>query len=314
MAIEVQSLSYLSANGMHTIHAVLWSDSSRTEAPRGIVQFVHGMAEHIGRYDDLARFLVAHGFAVCGNDHIGHGKSVPDKSYWGVMPLRGGPQILVDDVHALRTSMQERFGQEVPYFIYGHSMGSFIARAYIASYADGLAGTILSGTANNPARACQLAGYLARRHARKHGIDSQNALIQSMADGAYSSAVKNARTSYDWLSHDESVVDTYIADEMSGFPFKVGGYATLMDLCEFVGLDKSIDPVPLDLPIYLIAGAEDPVGSNGKGVREVYQRYVKNGSTDIELRIYENMRHEVHNEINKDMVYNDVLTWLEGRE
>ena len=313
MSIEAKALSYLSSNGMHTIHAVVWDDASRTDKPRGIVQFVHGMAEYTERYDDIARFLVRNGFVACGNDHIGHGKSVPDKSYWGVMPVKGGPQILIDDVNTLRKTMQEQYGTDVPYFLYGHSMGSFVARTYIAHYADGLSGVVISGTANNPARACQLAGYLARRHARKHGIDGYSSLLNSLADGAYSSAVKNARTGFDWLSYDEAVVDAYIADELCGFPFKAGGYATLMDLCEFVAKEESISPVPRTLPLFLIAGDQDPVGANGKGVRQVFERYIKGGCTDVELKIYENMRHEVHNELDKDTVYNDVLAWLEGR-
>ena len=310
--IEIIPISFPSHDSKSTCKGQIWRDSERTDTPRGIIQFVHGMAEHITRYDDLARFFVDQGFVACGIDHIGHGDTAPTKDDWGVMPIKGGSQVLVDDAHELRLAMQQSYGEDVPYFMYGHSMGSFVTRMYISQRGAGLSGAILSGTGHNPVAVCKAGLMLARRIAKSKGIRYQSKTLHNLADGAYSGAIKDARTIFDWLSHDDAVVDAYIADEASGFPFKAGGYATLMELCEYIAHQSCADAVPRDLPVLFIAGNEDPVGNNGKGVTAVYDMFRKAQIADVTLTLYDGMRHEVHNEINHERVYNDVLQWIEA--
>ncbi|MBE6464966.1 MAG: alpha/beta hydrolase [Eggerthellaceae bacterium] len=311
--VAIIPINFPSHDAKSTCKGQIWQAADLDGKPRGIIQFVHGMAEHITRYDDLARFFVDHGFIACGIDHIGHGDTAATKADWGVMPIEGGSQVLVDDAHELRLAIQQSYGEDVPYFMYGHSMGSFVTRLYISQHGAGLSGAILSGTGHNPVAVCKAGLILARRIAKSKGIRYQSKTLHNLADGAYSGAIKDARTKFDWLSHDDAVVDTYIADEASGFPFKAGGYATLMELCEKIAHQSCADKVPRDLPVLFIAGNEDPVGNNGKGVTAVYDMFRKANINDVTLTLYDGMRHEVHNEIDHEKVYNDVLRWIEDR-
>lgn len=310
--VEIIPISFPSHDSKSTCKGLIWHDTERADAPRGIIQLVHGMAEHITRYDGFARFLVEAGFVVCGIDHIGHGDTAPTKGDWGVLPIKGGSQILVDDAHEVRKMMEKRFGKSMPYFIYGHSMGSFVVRLYISQHGRGLEGAILSGTGHNPVGVCKAGLSLARRIAKSKGARYNSKTLFKLADGAYSGAIKDARTKFDWLSHDEAVVDAYIADEASGFPFKAGGYATLMELCERIAHQSTANAVPHKLPVLFIAGNEDPVGNNGKGVTTVYNMFRKAKVNDVTLKLYDGMRHEVHNEIGHEQVYDDVLQWIES--
>lgn len=162
-------------------------------APRAIVQIVHGMAEHIERYDDFARYLAARGFAVCANDHIGHGGSVSSPDRWGCLP-ENGARVMIDDVHALRQLFSSRFPQGTPYFLFGHSMGSFITRAYLAHYGRGLAGAVVCGTAQQPIAVSKFAGWLSRRIAAGKGIDHRSSFINNLGVGSYGKKIPNART------------------------------------------------------------------------------------------------------------------------
>ena len=318
MTIETSELRYPSKDGSTSIHAVVWSAAgadvsvgSSVENPvRGIVQIVHGMAEYIERYDDFARFLAGNGFVVCANDHIGHGRSVNDKADWGNLPLSGGAQVLIDDAHALRQLMVEKYGPETPYVMFGHSMGSFVVRAYLARYAEGLSGAVLCGTGYVALATAKAGRTLARSTGKVHGGRAKLSALQKMADGAYAKAIPNARTDFDWLNTDPEAVDAYIADEACGFMFTVGGYATLMDLLVEVNDPACVAAWPQDLPTLFIAGGQDPVGSNGEGVRTVARMAIDAGVANVNIKIYDEMRHEILNEPNHAVVYGDVLDWL----
>ncbi len=283
------------------------------QAPRGVVQLVHGMSEYIERYDDFARFLVANGFIVCANDHIGHGQSVLDKSDWGNLPLDGGAETLVEDVHSLRTYLTHDLGVSAPYFLFGHSMGSFVTRAYLARHAAGLSGAVLCGTGFVPAATAKAGLTLARAMGKLRGGKAKSKLLNQMADGAYSKAIPNARTPFDWLNTDPAAVDAYIADDACGFLFTIGGYATLMSLLVEVNTPSCPEKWPKDLPVFFIAGGQDPVGSNGEGVRTVARMTIDAGIRDVNIKIYEQMRHEILNEPAHAEVYNDVLMWLDQK-
>ena len=310
-SIEMQVVTFPSVGDGKEMHAVVWDDASNAQV-RGVIQFVHGMSEYIERYDHLARFFVKQGFVVCGEDHIGHGQSVSSSDEWGVMPVKTGKNILVENVHALRLLIEERYGKQTPYFIYGHSMGSFIARLYLAKHGADLAGCILSGTGSQPAVVALAGRTLARRSAASKGETYKSKTINGMADGAYGKAIKNARTSFDWLSTDPAVVDAYIADPACGFMFSVGGYAVLMDMLVELAGAKHLAALPKNVPVYFVAGADDPVGDRGRGVLKVFGDYRQAGFADVKVRLFPGMRHEIHNEVERDMVYGELLAWLEG--
>ena len=311
--------SYLSSDGRSRVNAKVWMDvafgsldTPGNESPRAIVQIVHGMSEHIDRYDDFARYLVGRGFVVCAEDHIGHGGTALDPESYGHMPINGGKLILLSDVHALRQRVSECFSG-VPYVMYGHSMGSFIVRSYIARRGAGLAACVLSGTGNVPAALSNCGRLIARALAKVRGESYRSAFIDKLGAGGYGSKIKNARTNLDWLSRDDSVVDAYIADERCGFMFTVGGYSTLLDLTAEVVSKKCAASVPKDLPVLFVAGSGDPVGDMGKGVQAAARLLRDAGVCRVDEIIYQDMRHEIHNEIGHERVYDDIASWIEGR-
>lgn len=309
-----QETSALSSDERSWLRVMVWLPSE-AYTRRGVVQLVHGMIEHIERYDDFARFLAGLGYVVFGHDHIGHGKSVAASTELGCMPLKGGKDILVEDVRRAREAALLMCGtvEDLPRFIFGHSMGSFVTRAYIARYADDLAGAVLCGTGNQP-RLMALAGRtLARLIGSIKGADYRSRLLDALCTGAFASAIDDARTDHDWLSIDPAVVDAYLADPLSDFTFSAGGYATLTDLVSEVVSPASAAAVSHDLPLLFIAGAEDPVGSRGVDVKKAADLYKNQGVKNVRTIIYPAMRHEILNEPHHEDVYSDVEAWFTER-
>lgn len=278
--------------------------------PRAIMQIAHGMSEYIDRYDDFGRWLAAQGVLVCGADHYAHGVNVSNPDNWGVLPADKGTDILVEGFHLMRLSMEETYGTKLPYFVFGHSMGSFVVRAYIARHGQGLNGAIVCGTGHNPKAVCDFGGFLARRIAKSKGDAYRSKFLNGLADGAYAKAIPDARTPFDWLNTDPAKVDEYIADPACGFMFSAGGYSALMGLTSEVADKKKIAQIAKDLPVYFIAGEGDPVGNMGAGVRTVYEMFRAAGIQDVDCKIYTGMRHEILNEPGHLEVYEDVLAWL----
>ena len=309
--------SFQSHDGASRVNAKLWTstafgspDDPVAEKPKAVIQLVHGMAEYIDRYDDFARYLVGRGFVVCAEDHIGHGGSVGDGQQFGHMPARGGKDVILADVHALHGKVAACF-PGVPYVMYGHSMGSFIARCYIARYGDELAACVLSGTGNVPPALSAAGRALALGMAAVRGETYRSTLIDNMGAGAYGKQIEGARTPLDWLSTDDAVVDAYIADPQCGFLFTVGGYATLLDLAGECATPACAAKVPADLPVLFVAGDGDPVGDMGRGVRAAAGLLSKAGVRGVYLKLYKGMRHEIHNEKGREDVYDYVATWIE---
>ncbi|MBQ9021590.1 MAG: alpha/beta fold hydrolase [Eggerthellaceae bacterium] len=307
-----EEFSFTSADGKTPIHAITWLPKGEAvQQPRGIVQLAHGMEEYIARYDDFARFLTSHGFAVCGNDHIGHGLSVSDEVPLSHLPLNGAT-VMLADMNSLRAQFASCFPENTPYILFGHSMGSFAARCYLARYGKGLAGAIICGTGDVPVAASIFGGFLARRMAEKNGLDSYSPFITSLSDGKYGKAIPVARTNFDWLNTDPAQVDAYINDPLCGVAFTVGGYASLMDLVAEACSTSCTQQAPAGLPVLFISGEDDPVGGHdAKGAMKAFERYAKHSKTLPTIKIYPGMRHEILNEPEHQTVYDDVLAWLD---
>ena len=308
---------YASRDGRSTIKAKLWTNAAfgspdvpGDQTPKGIIQLVHGMAEYIDRYDDFARYLVNRGFIVCAENHIGHGDSAISREEYGHMPVKGGKDILIADVHELRKLVSALY-PGVPYVLYGHSMGSFISRCYLARHGEGLAACVLSGTGNVAPALSKVGRGLARALAAMRGETFRSKLIDGMGAGGYGKQIENARTNLDWLSTDDAVVDAYIEDDRCGFMFTVGGYSTLLDLTAEVATPACAAAAPKGLPILFVAGDGDPVGEMGKGVRAAAELYQNAGVANVEVKIYPGMRHEIHNEVGHEQVYDDIASWIE---
>ena len=305
------TLGFRSSDGASAIKATLWEGAAASR-PRAIVQIVHGMSEHIGRYDDFARHLAQRGYVVCGEDHIGHGRSAQGDERLGCLPP-DGKEMLIADVHELRRTVAARYAGQTPYVIFGHSMGSFIVRAYLARHGQGVAAAVVCGTGQQPIALSRAGNLLARALCALKGPDHRSALIDGMGAGAYGKRIPDARTPFDWICTDPAVVDAYIADPWCGAMFSVGGYAALTDLTGEVAAAGCARSAPRGLPLLFVAGDGDPVGDFGAGVRKAAAQYTAAGLADVQVKLYAGMRHEILNEPGHEQVYADVERWMEER-
>ena len=306
--VVIEDVTFPSADGKSTIRARFWMPDSA--APRAVVQVVHGMSEHIRRYDELARFLVGRGYAVCGDDHIGHGASTTAEKR-GCMPAKGGNEALIADEHTLRGIAARKF-PDTPHVFFGHSMGSFITRCYLGRHGQGVAAAVICGTGTVPVATSRAGNALARAVAAVRGEDFRSKLIDSLGAGSYSKAVPGP-TGYEWLSHGADNVQAYLADEECGFMFSAGGYVSLTALTAEACSKSCAASVPHDLPLLYIGGDGDPVGDMGRGVEAAAQLARDAGSVDVTCKVYENMRHEILNEDGRAGVFEDVAAWLDGK-
>ena len=270
--------------------------------PKAVIQLVHGMAEHIDRYDETARALCDAGFAVVGHTHLGHG---PSAKLLGYFADENGWQHLIDDVHLLRQRTEKHL-PGVPYILLGHSMGSFVVRCYLMQYADGLSGAVLSGTGYFPKPIVMAGLGLANLVCLLGGEKKPSKLINNVAFGANNKAFKNARTPFDWLSRVDAEVDKYAADPYCGFLFTGSGYRDM-----FRGLNRltQISNMPKELPVLFFSGDKDPVGS-GDGVNKVANEFRRAGLSKVDVKLYPDGRHEMFNESNRQEVWQDLIAWV----
>ena len=278
-----------------------------TQPYLGIIQICHGMCEYIDRYEDVFKYFSERGFIVCGHDHLGHGHSA-DKGELGFFADENGDKLLVEDTKRLTDSIKSRFGQ-LPYFLLGHSMGSFVSRLYAAKYAAALDGAIFSGT-GGPNPAASFGVSAASGIMLVKGPHHRSKTLDSLAFGNFNKRCIPKRTDKDWLTRDSIVVDKYIKDPFCNFLFTASAFKNLFELSINANSPDWAKSVPTNLPIYLFSGDCDPVGNYGDGVKQVYRMLHKTGHTDISIKLYPGGRHEMLNEINKLQVYEDIYNWI----
>ncbi len=285
------------------IHAWHWAPQQKAVA---CVQIAHGMAEHAQRYDDFARFLSSLGIAVFANDHRGHGQTAGSLEKRGYFAEHEGWNLVVDDMHQLNSIIKKEY-TDCPIILLGHSMGSFLSRSYISKYSDTIAACILSGTASHSSLLLNAGLALAHIKSWFIGKRKPDHLLDSMSFGAFNKNILQPKTAFDWLSHDESIVQAYIADDYCGFICTTSFFIDLLSALKVINNLKSMQTIRKDLPIYLYSGKEDPVGNYGKGVSLAAEKFRKAGLKNVSVKLYEGGRHEMLNELNKNEVYQDVL-------
>ena len=299
------SAGYLSHDGKTTVHYTVYTPNC---TPRAVFQICHGMNEHIERYRDFAAFLCEHGIVVCGNDHLGHGKTSESEN-WGFFADENGPEHLVEDIDALNRIMKKRY-PSLPYILFGHSMGSFITRKYIAIYREHIDAVIISGTSGGEA-SLRLGKLLAAVICRLKGSHYRSQLLDRLVNGKFTERFKT-EGKYAWLTRDTKIQQLYAADPACTFLFTAGAYYDLFSmLCEVTD-SAWYASVPKDLPILLMSGDADPVGGYGEGVRKVQRLLADAEISSLECRLYPGARHELLNEINRAEVYADVLRFAES--
>lgn len=281
-------------------------------APRGVVQIAHGIAEYAARYDDFTAFLAANGFVVVADDHLGHGQSVQSEDDLGFFAEQHGWELAVGDMRRLFELMRREF-PALPYFLFGHSMGSFLSRTYLIKYPDGLTGCVLSGTGQQPGVMVMGGKLMSAREVKKNGPRFRSLSLNKLAFGSYNKAFEPRRTDVDWLSRDNAVVDQYVADPLCGFVATAKLMNDMMGGIEYNQKAENLARMNKALPVYFMSGDMDPVGANGKGVRQAAESFKKAGMQDVTVKLYPQGRHEMLNELNKQEVYADVLAWIESK-
>ena len=289
------------------VHGVRWIPEGQ---PRAVLQITHGMVEYIERYQDFAQWLNERGFLVTGHDHLGHGNSIRTKADYGYFADEDANGTVLADVHRLTQLTKESY-PGLPYFLLGHSMGSFYARQYLRIRIPEIQLAIIMGTGCQPRLLVRAGKLLTTLVAAFKGWNHRSKLVTNVAFGGYNKRFEPVRTPKDWLTRDEAIVDAYIADERSSFIFTLNAYHAM-----FTGIDRLYDKnllacIPKDLPVFFVAGEEDPVGDFGKGVRRAAQICRDAGVQKVDLKLYPNDRHEILNELDRQQVYEDLLCWME---
>ncbi|MFD1780669.1 alpha/beta hydrolase [Fredinandcohnia salidurans] len=300
--------TFLTNDGV-TIFYKKWETESNT-TPKGVIQIAHGMAEHIERYDLFAEALIQEGYVVYGNDHRGHGKTGKNANLMGFFAEENGFDLVVEDMLQLTNIIKKDYPNK-PIFLFGHSMGSFLTRRHIQTHGDQLAGVILSGTGGNPGLIGQIGMGIAKLEMKRKGKRTSSSLMNKLTFGSYNKAFAPTRTEFDWLSRDDSVVEKYIEDPLCGGIFTAGFFYDLVSGVANVNKHSENHKIPKDLPMYFLSGDQDPVGNFSKGILQAADMYIKLGIEDVTVKLYENSRHEILNELNKEEVFTDVINWLD---
>lgn len=277
---------------------------------KAVIQISHGMTEHSDRYIPFAEKLCEAGYAVFTNDHLGHRRSVKDDSMLGFFGSEKGYMNIVNDCKKL-TEIAKREYPDVPYFFFGHSMGSFIARCYTKYYGDGIDAAVYCGTSGpNPGASVGIA--MAKLISKTKGEMHRSEFINSVAFGTYNKKTAK-KTDCDWLTKDEDIVQKYISDKYCGFIFTAAGFKDLFSVLNEVNANDWYLSFNKELPVLLIAGEDDPVGAYGKGVTKVYENLKNTGHSDVTLKLYPTDRHEILNETDREDVMNYLVSWFDSK-
>ena len=306
MGKELVKIKIPSTDNKNNLQVYVWETD---EKPQAILQISHGMKEHILRYEEFAKFMVSRGVLVIGNDHLGHGLTAKDENDLGYFGSENSKTV-VDDLHAVTLYAKETYGSDIPFFMLGHSMGSFMARRYIMTYGKELSGVIISGTGSTPGALLSVGRFLTFVLGKIKGDRQRPALLKNMAFGAYNKRIENPESESAWLCKDKAIVEKYDNDKFCTFDFTTDGYKTLFESIAFIQKKSNIEKIPKDLPVLFISGTEDPVGDYGKGVEKAYDEFEKAMIKDCEIVLYHGGRHEMLNEIEREGVFEDIDVWI----
>lgn len=297
-----------STDSKNNLNVIIWETEKE---PIGVLQIVHGMAEYIDRYDNFAKYMTEHGFNVIGHDHLGHGHSVSDEHDYGFFAEENGDKIIIEDMHSVTQYAREKW-EELPNFILGHSMGSFCLRQYLTKYSNDVFGAIIMGTGWIPSAAALLGKAIATNTCKSKGSHTVNPLLIKLTLEPYNKPFAPARTNCDWLSRDEKQVDLYVNDELCGFDFTAGAYKDFFTILEKIAKNRQLIGMRKSLPILITSGSVDPVGGK-KACEKLNAQYKRCGIDDVTLKLWENDRHEILNELDKSDVYQYIYNWLKSK-
>ena len=301
-----ETARFLSADGNTQVAAFYYTPTAG--APRAAIQLSHGMCEYICRYEDMFEVLTGAGFAVFGNDHLGHGDTSPGN--YGFKAEKDGYKFVLEDLYTMNRLGRERFSG-IPCFLLGHSMGSFYGRWFAELHPEAIDGLIISGT-GGPSPLIPAGKLLASLLCKVKGPKYISKLLVDVSMGSYCKGIESEGTGNAWLSRDPQVWEKYAADEKCSYSFTVSAYRDMLTAYVHVSTKAWAASLRKDMPIYLYSGDKDPVGAYGKGVVKVHSLLKAAGIQDLKIKLYPDGRHEMHNELNKDEVLADLVAWVEG--
>ncbi len=305
-AFVKESIRFPSADGKTQVAGYFYTPSDG--APKAVIQLSHGMCEYIGRYEPMIQVLAAAGYAVSGNDHLGHGDTSPGS--YGFFAEKDGVRLLLEDLYSMNQRTRQKY-PGLPLILLGHSMGSFLARWFAEKNPEAQDALVLSGT-GGPGMLMKVGKQLARLLTAVKGPHYVSKFMVKASTGSYCKGIEGSVSGSAWLSRDPAVWAAYDADGKCGFSFTVSAYRDLLTAHTHVNTAAWAGRLRKDLPVLLYSGDCDPVGSYGKGVRAVYQLLMEAGMEDVTLRLYPGGRHEMHNEINRDEVFRELIAWCDG--
>lgn len=289
----------------HDIHLRIWQPDGEIF---GVIQLLHGLGEHINRYERFAAAANARGFVVCAHDHRGHGGHGDEAGFFAD---KNGWHLVVDDAHVTHEHIREQF-PGLPIVMLGHSMGSYVAQAFAMHYGAKLSGLLLSGSMWPQRTKVLPAMLIARLESARIGSRGRSALLNKIGFGDFNRRFEPARTELDWLSRDEHEVDLYVADPLCGGPYTCGLWIDVLGALYSLGSDYSLNRIPADLPILITGGSNDPVGGEDSMTRLI-MHYAQTGHQRVTMKLYPEGRHEMLNETNREEVTHDWLEWIAAR-
>lgn len=296
---------YFDSKGAGKIHGCRWMPE---QPPVAVLQIVHGIAEFVERYDGFAQYLNSLGYVVVAEDHMGHGKSINGQGIQGY--FYGGWFTAVEDTYELLQRTHQEF-PNLPYVLFGHSMGSFMTRTILCKHPDsGISAVVICGTGWQPKALLNTAIAICELVCKKQGEQTPSKALEKLIFANYNKKVEHPRTPYDWLTRDSRIVDEYIASPLCGFTPTAGLMREMLKGIRFIQEPEKLSAMKKDLPVLFISGGDDPVGSYGKGVPHCAEVFRNAGMMDVTCKLYPLGRHEILNEINHEEVYEDVASWL----
>lgn len=291
------------------LHMYEWKPENLKDV-KGVLQLVHGSAEHMKRYDDFAKYMNKNGYIVIGDDHRGHGKTAQKPEDLGFFAEEDGWETIIDDLYEI-TLLIKKMYPDLPIVMFGHSMGSFMERHYIIKYGTYIQAAVICGTAYHPQMLLKFSKMVAKHHQKKMGPKEKDLMINRLSYEKFNKRFnKEGATGLEWISTDKKVQKAFKDDQLSGQVFSTSAFKDMFIGLSFIHKQKNINKGPKDLPIFFISGEDDAVGNFGKGVKKVYKRFKKHHS-NVSFKLYSHARHEILNEPIKDEVYQDILIFFD---
>lgn len=307
--MKKSELFFPSKDKKTNIHMVIWEPDNEV---LGVIEVVHGVTEHIMRYEEMAYYFTNRNVAVVGIDLLGHGLSTNNGNKVMYFGKKGSWDYVVDDVERCLVHAKE-LHPNIPILMLGFSLGSFLVRTHMIKNPGFVDGVVLVGTGYNSNLEISLAQSVVKSETRKYGDNVATDKIRNLTFGMYNKKFKPNKTDYDWLCSDEEALEEYMNDELVGKNMTVGLFRELLNGMKYTCDRNNIKKVDCNKPVLLLSGEKDSVGKDGKGVEKVYSLFKKAGVRDVSIKVYDGLRHDILHEKSHFSIYEDIFNWMKAR-